>query len=97
MNAECRRVLGVAHAANISTEHVGRGYLVDNTEVDGLAPEFREPAADNRLVIFFLAHSYGSLIRLDRWRRQRPRERLRLILVGQTPLLVVEFQVCCGR
>ena len=41
-------------------QHVRRGDLVDNSEIDALAPEFGKPAADNGLVIFFLAHWNGS-------------------------------------
>src|SRR5262249_37754082 len=37
-------------------QHVRRGDLVDDGEIDGLAPEFGEPAADNGLVVFYLAH-----------------------------------------
>jgi hypothetical protein len=41
-------------------QHVRCGDLVDNPEIDALAPEFGKPAADNDLVIFFLAHWNGS-------------------------------------
>jgi hypothetical protein len=41
-------------------QHVRRGDLVDNSKIDALAPEFGKPAADNGLVIFFLAHWNGS-------------------------------------
>src|SRR6516164_9222214 len=44
----------------IFEQHVRRGDLVDDSEIDALAPEFRKPAADNGLVIFFLAHWNGS-------------------------------------
>jgi hypothetical protein len=42
-------------------QHVRRGDLVDNAEIDGLAPEFGKPAAYDSLVIFFFAHWNGSL------------------------------------
>ena len=44
----------------IFQQHVGRGDLVDDREIDVLAPEFGEPAADDGLVVFFLAHWNGS-------------------------------------
>ena len=44
----------------ILQEHVGRGEFIDNSEVAGLAPEIREPPANNGLVIFFLRHDHFS-------------------------------------
>jgi hypothetical protein len=38
-------------------EHVRCGKLVDDREIADLAPEMREPPADDRLVVFFFAHS----------------------------------------
>jgi hypothetical protein len=40
----------------ILQEHVGCGELLDHLGVPGIAPEFREPAADQRLVFLFLGH-----------------------------------------
>jgi len=37
-------------------QHIRRRNLVDDREIDLLAPELGEPAADNGLVIVFLAH-----------------------------------------
>jgi hypothetical protein len=41
-------------------QHVRRSDLLDNSQIDALAPEFGKPATDNGLVIFFLAHWNGS-------------------------------------
>ena len=38
----------------------GRSEFIDNSEVASLAPEIREPPADNGLVIFFLRHDHFS-------------------------------------
>jgi hypothetical protein len=40
----------------IFEQHVGGGDLVDDTKIDGLAPEFREPTTNDGLVIILLAH-----------------------------------------
>ena len=40
----------------ILQEHVGRGELIDDGEIAGLAPEFGEPPADNGLVVLCFAH-----------------------------------------
>lgn len=40
----------------IVQEHVRVSNLVDNGEIDVLAPEFGEPANDDSLVVFFFAH-----------------------------------------
>ncbi len=50
----------IAKHLDPKNENVRRGDLVDNSEIDALAPEFRKPSADNGLVIFFLAHWNGS-------------------------------------
>src|SRR6202022_4685765 len=47
----------------ILQEHVRRGEFIDNSEVASLAPEIREPPADNGLVIFFLRHDHFSCVR----------------------------------
>src|SRR6201992_1300693 len=41
-------------------QHVRRGDLIDDSEIDALAPEFGKPATDNSLVVFLLAHWNGS-------------------------------------
>jgi hypothetical protein len=46
----------------VSEQHVRRGDLVDDRKIDILAPELREPAADDDLVVFFLAHWNGSFV-----------------------------------
>src|SRR5262245_55808311 len=55
----------------IFEQHVGGRDLVDGAKVDGLAPKFREPTADNRLVILFLAHCKRSWIDLENDHRCR--------------------------
>jgi len=44
----------------IFQQHVRGGDLVNDREIDVLAPEFGEPAADHGLVIVLLAHGNGS-------------------------------------
>src|SRR6266536_3117082 len=50
VTAAARLVQGILH------EHVGRGELIDDAEIAGLAPELGEPSADNGLVVLCLAH-----------------------------------------
>jgi len=40
----------------ILQEHVGRGELIDDAEIAGLAPELGEPPTDNSLAVFCFAH-----------------------------------------
>ena len=40
----------------IFEQHVGSGDLVDDTKIDGLAPEFGEPTTNDGLVIILFAH-----------------------------------------
>jgi hypothetical protein len=44
----------------ILQQHVGCGEFIDNSEVAGLAPEIREPPANDSLVIFLLRHDHFS-------------------------------------
>src|SRR5262245_63790754 len=50
--APSRRVQGVLQ------EDIGRAELVDDGGVPRIAPELREPATDDRLVLLFLRHDY---------------------------------------
>jgi hypothetical protein len=43
----------------ILQEHVGRGDLVDNGKITGLAPKFIEPTANNGLVCIFVRHRFS--------------------------------------
>jgi hypothetical protein len=40
----------------ILQQHVGGGEFLDHLGIPGIAPEFREPAADDGLVFLFLGH-----------------------------------------
>src|SRR4029077_4047734 len=46
----------------ILQQHVGRGKLVPDIEIAGLAPEIGEPSADDRLVALLFAHRILSFV-----------------------------------
>src|SRR5215470_11465123 len=55
---ECLDVVTAAPwlVQGILQEHVGRGELIDDAEIAGLAPELGEPLTDNSLVVLCFAH-----------------------------------------
>jgi hypothetical protein len=73
----------------IFEQHVRCGNLVDHGEIDLLAPEVGKPAADNGLVVAFLAHrNVPSDLDDQRFRPVISNKEIRAPRACQTPFLV---------
>src|SRR5258708_27388754 len=78
----------------ILQQHVGRSDFIDNSEVASLAPEIREPPADNSLVIFFLRHDHFSCYVHSNFRpRSADVLRVDLDMDCHTPVVVVKSKL----